>query len=151
MNKLYRFLVSWYITIMEKSCSTDGIIYKMLMSFKIYKHLIFQLCMISNLSTGMSNIFCVDFKGTLTWCHLSHLINWHIEVWKNGRNFAGDIFKCIFLNEYLCMFIQISLKFVPENLINSKSALLGNGLVPFRWQAISWTKLTQLYDTIWHH
>ena len=37
----------------------------------------------------------------------------HIEAETNGRHFAGDIYKCIFLNENVWIPIKISLKFVP--------------------------------------
>ena len=33
---------------------------------------------------------------------------------QNGRHFADDIFRCIFVNEKLCILIRISLKFVPK-------------------------------------
>ena len=33
---------------------------------------------------------------------------------QNGRHFPDDIFKCIFLNEYVCISITISPKFVPK-------------------------------------
>ena len=36
---------------------------------------------------------------------------------QNGRHFAGDISKCIFLNEF-------SLKFVPKGAVDNKSALV---------------------------
>ena len=55
---------------------------------------------------------------------------------------ADDIFKCIFLNEYDGIPIQISLKFVPGSPIdNNKTALvqLGNGLLSSKRQAITWT------------
>ena len=42
---------------------------------------------------------------------------------QNGRHFA-DIFKCIFLNENVCVSIKISLIFVPNGLINYKSSLV---------------------------
>ena len=35
-----------------------------------------------------------------------------------------DIFKCIFMNEMLCISIRISLKFVPKGPIDNKSALI---------------------------
>ena len=38
---------------------------------------------------------------------------------QNGRHFADDIFKCIFLNENVWISIKISLKFVPEGPINN--------------------------------
>ena len=43
---------------------------------------------------------------------------------QNGRHFADDIFKCIFLNENVWISIKISLKFVPKGPINDISALL---------------------------
>ena len=41
---------------------------------------------------------------------------------QNGRHFADNIFKYIFLNEKFRIFIQIPLIFLPEGLINNKSA-----------------------------
>ena len=53
---------------------------------------------------------------------------------QNGHHFADDIFKCIFLNEYLYNLIQISLKFDPgiQLTINQNSFgwLLGAGKKP---------------------
>ena len=43
---------------------------------------------------------------------------------QNGRHFADDIFKCIFLNENLWISIKISLKFVPKGPINNIPALV---------------------------
>ena len=43
---------------------------------------------------------------------------------QNGRHLADGIFKCIFMNEQFCILIRISLKFVPRDPIDSKSALL---------------------------
>ena len=43
---------------------------------------------------------------------------------QDGRHFADDIFKRIFLNEYFKVAIQISLKFVPEGPFDNKSALV---------------------------
>ena len=43
---------------------------------------------------------------------------------QNGRHFADDIFKCIFLNENVWISIKISLKFVPEGPINNILALV---------------------------
>ena len=37
---------------------------------------------------------------------------------------ADNIFKCIFLNEKVRIFIQISLKFVPKGLIDNNQALV---------------------------
>ena len=38
---------------------------------------------------------------------------------QNGRHFADDIFKCIFLNENVWISLKISLKFVPKIRINN--------------------------------
>ena len=43
---------------------------------------------------------------------------------QNGRHFADDIFKCIFLNENVWISIGISLKFVPKDPINNIPALV---------------------------
>ena len=43
---------------------------------------------------------------------------------KNGRRFAGDTFKCIFLNENVRISIKIALKFVPKGPINNDPALV---------------------------
>ena len=43
---------------------------------------------------------------------------------QNGRHFADDIFKCIFLNESASIAIKISLKFVPKGQINNIPALV---------------------------
>ena len=43
---------------------------------------------------------------------------------QNGRHFADDTFKCIFLNEYDRIWIYISLKFVPRGSINNIPSLV---------------------------
>ena len=42
---------------------------------------------------------------------------------QNGRLFADDTFKCIFLNENIRISTKNSLKFVPKGLINNNPAL----------------------------
>ena len=42
----------------------------------------------------------------------------------NGRHFADDISKCIFMNEKFCILIRIPLKFVPMGPIDKKSVLV---------------------------
>ena len=41
-----------------------------------------------------------------------------LRLRQNGRHFADDIFKYIFLNEYFWIPVKISLKFVPKGPIN---------------------------------
>ena len=43
---------------------------------------------------------------------------------RNGRHFADDILKCIFLNENVRIPIEISLKFVPKGPIDNIPALV---------------------------
>ena len=43
---------------------------------------------------------------------------------QNGRRFAGDVFKYIFLNENVWISLKISLKFVPKVPINNIPALV---------------------------
>ena len=50
---------------------------------------------------------------------------------QNGRRFADDTFKRIFLNENFRISIKISLKFVPKGLINNNPALVQ--IMVWRW------------------
>ena len=43
---------------------------------------------------------------------------------QDGRLFADDIFRCIFVNENFCILIQISLKFIRKGPINNVQALV---------------------------
>ena len=43
---------------------------------------------------------------------------------QNGRHFADDMFKRIFLNENIWILNKISLKYVPWGLIDNMSALV---------------------------
>ena len=50
---------------------------------------------------------------------------------QNGRQYPDDIFKCIFLNENICILINISLKFVRKGQINN---------IPSLVQVIAWRR-----------
>ena len=43
---------------------------------------------------------------------------------QNDRHFLDDIFRWIFANEKICIFIQISLKFVPTGSIDNNQVLV---------------------------
>ena len=43
---------------------------------------------------------------------------------RNGRHFADDIFRCIFVNEKFCILIEISLTFVPNGPFDNNPALV---------------------------
>ena len=55
--------------------------------------------------------------------YLQQLLN-SLMPRENGRHFADDIFKWIFLNENVWIPIKISLKFVPKGPINIIPALV---------------------------
>ena len=42
----------------------------------------------------------------------------------NGRHFADDHFRCIFVNEISCILIKIPLMFIPKGPINNNPALV---------------------------
>ena len=51
----------------------------------------------------------------------------HLDTFRpihNDRHFPYDIFKCIFVNENVCIFINMSMKFVPKGPINNIPALV---------------------------
>ena len=52
--------------------------------------------------------------------------------WCNSRHFPDDVFRCIFLNENICISIKISLKFVPKGPINNILVLV---------QIMAWRRL----------
>ena len=66
----------------------------------------------------LSTVCCTEFK---VWTIF--VIN-TLRPRQNGRHFADDIFKCIFLNENVLISIKISLKFVPKGQINNIPALV---------------------------
>ena len=67
---------------------------------------------------------------------------------RNRRHFADDIFKCIFLNEYVWIPIKMSLKYVPKGPINN---IPDSGLAPIRRQAIIWTNDGKFIDAYMRH
>ena len=85
----------------------------------------------------MIGCFHVVFTWFSKWCmcpddaefgirimKLSYLLLTHWGWDKLAALFADDIFKCIFLDEYIWILTDISLKFVPWGLINNIPALV---------------------------
>ena len=63
---------------------------------------------------------------------------------------ADNIFRCVFLNENICILIKISLNFVPKVPIDNKPSIgLDNGLVPNRRQAIIWSNADPVHWCIY--
>ena len=57
--------------------------------------------------------------------------HWFTSPGRNGRHFADDVFKCIFLNEKVYNLIKNSPKFVHKGPIEKKTCIgLDNGLAP---------------------
>ena len=65
----------------------------------------------TNLTTGQE-----ISQGECTICDLQLT---HQSPGQNGRHFADDILRCIFVNENVCVLIENSLKFVPKDPIDT--------------------------------
>ena len=70
------------------------------------------------LSLSFYSVWCSSYCHWFPWC-----VN-TLRPRQNGRHFADDNFKCIFLNENIWISIKISLKFVSSSLIDNKPALV---------------------------
>ena len=62
----------------------------------------------------------------------------HLPLDKMDAIFAADIFKPISVNENIIISIQISLKFVPKDLIDNKSALVQEVMKWIRIPSVEW-------------
>ena len=72
----------------------------------------------------------------------------HLPVDKMATILANDNFKCIFFNENDRIPIRISLKLVHRSVVNQhRFRTSGNGMVPNRWEAITWTNADPFH---WH-
>ena len=74
-----------------------------------------------------------------------------LRLRQNGCHFRDDNFKSIFLNENLCIFIQISLKYVPKGAIDKHSIGSHNGLAPshymYQWRSSLLMRLIHICAT----
>ena len=77
-------------------------------------YLTFQHCCISSKND--------EFLELLSWCPTNNFNT--LRPRQNGRHFADDTFKHIFLNENVRISIKFSLKFVPEGPIDNIPALV---------------------------
>ena len=66
---------------------------------------------------------CIYWRSSISRCRADSTLN-TLRPRQNGRHFADDIVKCIFLNENVWIPIKISLKFVPKGPINNIPALV---------------------------
>ena len=69
----------------------------------------------------ISNVVTIALGWAINVC-----LSWFntLKPRQNGRHFADNILKCIFLNENLSISIQVSLKFVPRCPIHNFPALV---------------------------
>ena len=87
----------------------------------------------------------ISLKGATSYCKVVHMINFLYRMIntfrprQNCRHFTDDIFKCIFLNEKVWIWLKISLKFVPKVRINNTPALV---------QIMAWCLPGQIM--VWH-
>ena len=51
---------------------------------------------------------------------------------QNGRRFAADVFRCIFVNEKFCILVEISLKFVSYGPIDNNTGFV---------QIVAWRRI----------
>ena len=75
--------------------------------------------------------FCVDVH--VMWCD-QVIVPWLINTLRprrNGQHFADNIFKRIFFNENVIIYIKISLKFLQKGPINNIPALVQ--IMAWRW------------------
>ena len=71
-----------------------------------------------NIGAG-NDLLPSDNKQAVTWTNVNTL-----RPGQNGRRFADDTFRRMFLNENVRISIKISLKFVPKGPINNIPALI---------------------------
>ena len=69
----------------------------------------------------------------------------HSEAWTKCLTFADNISKCTFLQEDVCILIEICSQWFIWWYI---SIATGNGLTPYRRQAIAWTNAVQ---SVWRN
>ena len=88
-----------------------------------------SVCLAHTLSVCRHILYNVQTMSHISWIHRCcctterFVIN-TLRPRKNGRHFPDDIFKYIFLDEKVSIFIKISLKFVPKYSINNIPALV---------------------------
>ena len=103
------------------------LVYKsMLLVFMIWTYyLCVSICIRVRCFLAHTEPKCQDIK-----CHHDIILN-TLRPRKNGRHFADDTFKRIFMNENVRISTNISLKFIPRGLINNMPALVQ--IMAWRW------------------
>ena len=75
--------------------------------------------------SGFLGILAPNWRQTVIWTYTNSKTPLaHLPSEQNGCHFPDDLFISIFVNENVCILIKMSLKFVPDGLINNKPALV---------------------------
>ena len=99
---------------------------------------------------GLPSKMTVKSKSvSMLWRHHNHasMGQPHVNILRqrqNGRHFADDIFKRMFLNENIWIPIEISLKFVPKGSIDNIPALMVNLPTQICTTRPQWVKIRYL-------
>ena len=88
-----------------------------------HSYILMQIEMLHNWDPGKGD----TCEAHCDQCHVSLTFMFSINTLRlrqNGRHFPDDIFKCIFLNEKICITIKNLLKFVPQGTMNNIPVLV---------------------------
>ena len=116
--RLSEIMVSCSAIAHFRECFCPWIFWRILDLTCYHRNPLCQICILNEfqaLQLVVLVVYVSQLYGTLVLTH------WGRD---NGRHFADDIFKCIFLNENVWIPIKISLKFVPKVPINNIPALV---------------------------
>ena len=80
-------------------------------------------CLVNFKILFMTYISTSKFHPLSLWILVKHVFN-TLRPRQNGRHFADDIFKCIFLNGNVWILVKISLEYVPKGPSNNIPALV---------------------------
>ena len=104
--------------------------------------------------TGIKPLASMGNDGPVHWriCVIGHQCINSCPPEQNGRHFADDVFRCIFMNEKFSILNKISLKIVAKGPIDNNPALVQ--IMAWRRtgdKPLSETMLTQFIDAFMRH
>ena len=114
----YDIIMSWYKTKWPPCCRQQFQVHILEWKMMYFDSNITKIC--SQGPNLQATSICSDNGLAPNWCQA--IIT--LRPRQNGRHFADDTFKCIFLNENVRISIKISLKFVPKVPIDNIPALV---------------------------
>ena len=136
---LYRFMICWLVHIREvyrvrwlyKKDARLTLPHFLELDFRVVTSLTSQWGALLSPPLPLFSPLLWDIRGTHITTRsytkadilVSRWLNWS-PPGQYGRHFADDIFRCIFMNEKICILIKISLKFLPKGPIAKNPALV---------------------------